>query len=158
MENMPVDEKDFGCEEFADLLAGLEDGLPISSDYNKNMWWLSEKEYMVDWFRVQDAVVTDIPYARKPYRSAKQAYEALVSEGGILWINEALGVDPQRVQATAEAAKAFVAENSYGEQYKVALEYLPWSGVFEKAQQLKIGREKKSQSLIGRLFTRLFHR
>lgn len=155
MDSMRVVEKDFGCEEFAGLLADLEEELPISGGCIRNMWWLSQKEHMVDWFRVQGAVVTDIPFAHKPYESAREAYEALLSVGGILWINEALGVDPKLVQAAFEAAKA---EELLALKYKVVLEYLPWSVVFEKAQQFKAQRMRGAESLIGRLFTRVFHR
>ena len=79
------------------------------------------------------------PYLRsKPNRSAKRAYNRLLNAGSLLWINEALGQDPQRIQQAADAAAA---EPDYRKRCRIVREYLPWDEVAELASpQLESGK------------------
>jgi len=61
-----------------------------------------------------------------PNLSAKRAYNRLLNAGSLLWINEALGNDPDRIQQAADAASQ---EKEYRKRCRIVREYLPWSDV-----------------------------
>ncbi|AWE41728.1 MULTISPECIES: hypothetical protein [unclassified Actinobaculum] len=147
--NSPEISRDFDVRTFAWLLGRLPAHLPISDAYygyhrareEKGVLETlaaSERFHMVKWFRAQPNT-GDGPYLRsKSNRSAKRAYNRLVNSRSLLWINEALGQDPARVQ---EAADAAAAEPDYRSRCRIVREYLPWEEVAELASaQLESGK------------------
>lgn len=71
-------------------------------------------------------------YSRNtPNHSARGAYNRLLNAGSLLWINEALGQDPDLVRRAAEAAAL---EGEYRRRCRIVREYLPWDRVAELAE------------------------
>ncbi|MBE6485191.1 MAG: hypothetical protein E7Z96_10615 [Actinomycetaceae bacterium] len=144
--NSPEISRDFDVRTFAWLLRRLPAHMPISdaydgydgSRYPGESWYKSQRQHMVGWFWSQPRTGTG-PYLRsKPNRSAKRAYNRLLNAGSLLWINEALGQDPQRIQQAADAAAA---EPDYRKRCRIVREYLPWDEVAELASpQLESGK------------------
>lgn len=133
---------DMDVRDFDRLLARLPENLPISDAYHgydgsyppPGPWYTSRRQRMVSWFRGQ-ATTGEGAYSRMiPNLSAKRAYNRLLNAGSLLWINEALGNDPDRIQQAADAASQ---EKEYRKRCRIVREYLPWSDVISLANRRK---------------------
>lgn len=101
-------EIDFDVLEFAGHLAHLEPHLPISDEFElailkgKQSLWSSQQDHMVGWFNGQSTTGFGAYSRNTPNFSAKRTYNRLQSPEGMLWIAEALGVDPALVKRVAD--------------------------------------------------------
>ena len=131
---------DFDVLDFARLLNRLPAHLPISDAYDGFVdgeyrrgtpWYTSQRQHMVGWFRAQTTTGSGDYSRNTPNHSARRAYNRILNAGSLLWINEALGQDPDLVRQAAEAAAL---EREYRRRCRIVREYLPWDRVVELAK------------------------
>lgn len=128
---------DFLVRDFARLLADLQPHLPISDQYEldrpqrANVWWSSQQEHMVRWFRSQDSLGSGAFHRREPNTSARTTYNRLLCPAAFVWIAEALGEAPGVVQAAADAARN---EPNPRRRPAVLRRHLPWTRIAELAR------------------------
>ena len=131
---------DFDVLDFARLLSRLPAHLPISDDYDgfvdgeyrySKPWYASQRQHMVAWFRGQATTGAGAYTRNTPNHSARRAYNRLLDAGSLLWINEALGQDPDLVRRAAEAAAL---EREYRKRCRIVREHLPWDQVARLAE------------------------
>lgn len=118
---------------FARMLTRLPEHTPIAAEYEQTagqqegIWYSSQREHMVGWFRAQ-ATRGSGNYTRKtPNRSSRSAYNRLLCVEAVLWMNEAAGVDSALVKQAAEAATK---ETNYRSRCAAARRYLPWESLY----------------------------
>lgn len=127
---------DFDVVEFATMLAQLDEHLPISDAYEREVpqrtgvWWTSQREHMVRWFGGQTTTGSGAFTRSAPNRSARMTYGRLQCPAALVWIAEALGEDPVTVEVAAGAARA--APNAR-RRSGVLRRHLPWSRIAELA-------------------------
>lgn len=127
---------DVDVKEFARLLARLPEHLPISdameeADPQKNgRWWTSQREHMSSWFASQATRGSGAFTRRAPNRSAKMTYNRLQHPEGLVWIAEALGVDPALVRKVARDALDIPRRSRSGFVRK----HIPWSLIAQLAK------------------------
>lgn len=120
--------RDFTNIQFSKFLQQLEEYPSISDAYEQRypqkqgVWYSSQREHMVGWFRSQSTLGGGNSTRSTPNRSAKTAYNRLLSPGGLIWIGDTLGADPVLVQSAAEAA---VAEPEYRKRCAAIRAILP---------------------------------
>lgn len=125
---------DVDTDEFARVLRRLEPHLPISDGYEAlalqrgESHWSSQQEHMVGWFEGQSSHGSGQYTRTTPNRSARTAYNRLLSAFGLLWIAEALGEEPGVVQKAADAARA---EPDYRRRCGQIRRVVPWSRILE---------------------------
>lgn len=90
----------------------------------------SERELMVGWFTAQTTKGAGQYTREVPNRSAKRTYNRLLNSRSLLWINEAPGQDPERVQAAADEAAA---EKDHRRRCGIVRKHLPWDEVIALA-------------------------
>lgn len=118
------------------VFATLPDHLPISEAYSdgdySGVWYSSQREHMESWFNTQ-ATKGQGQYSREtPNRSAKTAYNRLLCDQALLWINEALGQKASKIKAAADAAKQ---EKDHRRRCAIIRKHLPWDEVAELAEK-----------------------
>ena len=113
------------AEAFAKILAKLEPHLPISDAYEAEVpqktgrWWSSQREHMQGWFSEQGAT------------RARTTYNRLLCPTAFPWIAEALGVNPDTIQAAIAACKA---EPNIRKRPRIMREHLPWELIEQLAE------------------------
>lgn len=126
---------DIHTRTFAQILAKLPPNMPITRAYDtetrRNPHLYNQGSHMTRWFRSQTTTGTGQYTRRQPNYSAQTTYNRLQSPGGLLWINEALGISPTRVKAAAQAAKA---EKDHRRKCHIIRQILPWEAVYQKAK------------------------
>ena len=131
-----MNEMDVDVKEFARLLARLPEHLPISdameeADPQKNgRWWTSQREHMSSWFASQATRGSGAFTRRAPNRSAKMTYNRLQHPEGLVWIAEALGVDPALVRQVARDALDVPRRS----RSSFVRKHIPWSLISQVAK------------------------
>ncbi|MCF2707323.1 hypothetical protein I6E29_08625 [Arcanobacterium haemolyticum] len=126
---MSTEDIDFNSLEMAQMFTRLPARPPITETYEnehpqkKGRWWKSQREHMVGWFRSQSTRGSGQYSRNQANYSGKRAYNRLLSDSALLWINEALGADPAKVQAAADAARQ---EPDHRRRCKAIRDILPW--------------------------------
>ncbi|MFC5370079.1 hypothetical protein [Arcanobacterium bovis] len=150
--------QDYDVRDFAMILNQLPDWMPISKAYHfapgtiSNWTYSCEREHMVDWFLSQ-ATNGGGSYTRdNPNRSAKRTYNRLSNSGSILWINEALGADRERVKEAAHAAGEVTDHRA---RCKIVREYFPWDSVLELVNQYLLNNPNQKPVSRNRKMTRM---
>lgn len=134
---MAEDVADFDVVDFARLLARLPEHLPISDAFEgehpqgTGRWWTSQREHMTSWFRAHATTGSGAYTRERPNRSARRTWQRLASPGGMLWIAEALGVDPDVVQRAAEEVAA---QTDKRRRTGIIRTHIPWTMIAALAQ------------------------
>lgn len=122
--------------DFIKVMQKLPAHTPISEEYedrlgqNSGHWWSSQREHMIEWYKVQKNTGTG-PYTRKtPNRSARTTYQRLNCPSALIWMAEALGEDEDRVREAAEAA---VQEPKKLRRSGIIRRVIPWSRIYQLA-------------------------
>ena len=102
---------DFDVSDFARMLRELPDAPKISkafeeADPQKKRWWTSQRQHMTEWFASQPELEFRGYKRQKPNHSARTTYARLRHAEALVWMAEALGVDPVLVQEAADRASA----------------------------------------------------
>lgn len=130
-------EEDFHVDEFVRVLQSLRPHLPIADAYERDCpqlqgaWWTSQQEHIVTWFRGQNSQGSGAFTRKTPNSSARTTYNLLLCPAAFVWMAEALGEDPQVVQAAADAARAEI--NARKRPGKLR-QHLPWTRIVELAR------------------------
>ena len=103
------------------------------SSSDSGRWRHNQKEHVLTWFASQPTRGAGAYSRKTPNTSARITYNRLMNPAMILWIAEALGEDPQVVQAAGEKVLAVPSRSRAGAARKV----LPWSRIVELAHNLK---------------------
>lgn len=136
LENQP--EGDFHVVIFAQLLTKLEAHLPISDAYEeahpqkRGRWWKSQRGHMSNWFSSQNSNGAGAYSRNAANQSAKRCYNRLLSDAGLLWMNEAMDIDPAKVQAAADAAAN---EPDHRKRCGIIRKHLPWEPLVALAKE-----------------------
>lgn len=120
---------DMRAPHFAEILSRRMPHYPISDKWEKmrpqpSQWWTSQREHMVAWFSEAE---TPGAYGRRRPQTAGQTYSRLLSAGGLLWINEALGADRTVIRAAANEAWA---ARHVSRRCGIIKGYLSWDYVY----------------------------
>lgn len=111
--------------------------MPISDAFAQEFpqrhgtWWSSQREHMFGWFAQQLTLGNGKFTRNAPNPSARVTYFRLNSGPAIVWIAEALGVDPETVQAAVDAAHA---EPNKRKHCGLLRQHLPWSLIADRAR------------------------
>lgn len=130
---------DLHVDEFALVLQSLEPHLPISDAYERDCpqlqgaWWSSQQEHMVTWFQSQNSQGSGAFTRKIPNVSARKTYNRLLCPAAYVWMAEALGEDPNEVQAAADAARA---ESNPRKRSGLLRRHLPWTRIVELVRAL----------------------
>ena len=128
--------EDFHVDDFVEILRSLEPHLPISDAYERDcpqkrgVWWSSQKEHMIKWFGDQNSHGSGAFTRKTPNTSARITYNRLLCPAAFVWMAEALGEDPEVVQAAADAARA---ETNARKRSGLLRGHLPWTRIAELA-------------------------
>ena len=102
---------DFHNVAFARFLAGLDPYPPITERLKAEIAKTrgparnnSERDHMATWFSSQVGLGGGEYSRRRPNYSARVTYNRLLSAPGLIWISEALDIDPIRSQRAADIA------------------------------------------------------
>src|SRR5690554_1982324 len=102
---------DMHVHDFVRALHRLEPHLPISDAYERDRpqlrgtWWSSQKEHMIQWFRLQEGHGSGAFTREERNTSARTTYNRLLCPAAFVWMAEALGEDPVVVTSAADAAR-----------------------------------------------------
>lgn len=135
---MVVQQKDMSNQEMVRVFRTLEPHLPISDEYErvqpqkKGVWWSSQKEHMIGWFRSQRTKGSGSYSRNNPNTSARTTYNRLLCPAAFIWIAEALGEEPHVIQAAVDAA---LNEPNARKRPGLVRKYLPWERIYELASQ-----------------------
>lgn len=124
---------DINVLEFAEMLSYLEPHPPLTEKfYQVTKPYPSEKAHMYFWFEGQTTTGSG-SYARgEPNNSAKTTYNRLLCPGAMLWIAEALGETPEKLN---EAYQATETEKGHlRSQCKGFRNVIPWERICELYQ------------------------
>lgn len=104
----PADGRDWPAVALAGILAGAEAHYRVSDAYEtgaapgRRPWYSDQREHVVGWLRELDGPGA---YGRTTRGlSARHFWQHFQCAPGLLWVAEALGEDPDLVQAAADAA------------------------------------------------------
>lgn len=128
----PVQSDDLHVDEFVRVLRTLDAHLPISYKYERDRpqysesWWSSQREHMISWFAAQNSLGAGAYSRKTPNTSARVTYNRLLCPAAFVWMAEALGEDPEIVQAAADAARA---EPNARKRPGLLRKHLPWSRI-----------------------------
>lgn len=104
---------DVNVTEFAEMLCYLEPHPEATERLDK--WgtksYRHQKAHMIDWFVSQTTTGSGSYTRKEPNTSARVTYNRLLAPGAMLWIADALGEGPERLQAAVQSAKE--AEKNY---------------------------------------------
>ncbi|MEW6859872.1 hypothetical protein [Trueperella pyogenes] len=135
---------DFNVREFARLLGRLPDHLPISDameqadPQKKGRWWSSQREHMTSWFASQATTGSGSFTREVPNRSARTTYNRLQHPEGLIWIAEAVGVDPVLIDRVAHEALTMDRRKRSGFIRK----HIPWEMVADQAKSQLASRRQ----------------
>ncbi|MCF2707325.1 hypothetical protein I6E29_08635 [Arcanobacterium haemolyticum] len=86
-------------------------------------WWHGERNHMARWFAAQAGTGSGQYTRNEGNLSGRRAYQRLQNARSLLWINDALGVDINKVVAAADAAQA---EPDHRRRCGIVRSMLPW--------------------------------
>ncbi|WP_394255856.1 hypothetical protein [Pseudoclavibacter helvolus] len=81
---------------------------------------------MISWFAAQNSLGAGAYSRKTPNTSARVTYNRLLCPAAFVWMAEALGEDPEVVQAAAGAARA---EPNARKRPGLLRKHLPWSRI-----------------------------
>ncbi len=130
---------DFDVRDFARILRGLPESLPISTAFEDAdpqivRWWTSQREHMSEWFESQPELEFRGYKRRKPNFSAQTTYGRLRHAEALIWMAEALGVNAAIVKEAADKAGALPRAKRYG---FLRNNYLPWALIADHAKAIE---------------------
>lgn len=141
------DSIDFDVEDFALMLSHMPEHLPIAGGYAQdcgtdytNWFYTSEREHMVCWFRAQTTKGSGSYTRSTPNHSAKRTYNRLMNATSVLWIGEALGIDPDILKAAVQELKK---EKDYRRRPAIVRRHIPWDTIAPLAQEKMPRRRTK---------------
>ena len=129
---------DVSCMAMSRLFDRLADvPTPVADAYKAEVtgktrgeWSRTEQTHMSDWFYLNNTR-GEGQYTREvPNTSARTCYNRLLSHEGLLWIAEAVGVEPDAVRAAADAARSV---RDYRSKCKAIRGKVPWDAVCARA-------------------------
>lgn len=119
---------------FAEMLCYLEPHPEMTEKLHR--WkkpYTSEKAHMCIWFMSQETTGSGSYTRIAPNSSARTTYNRLLCPGGMLWIAEVLGEEPERLKAAAKSARE--AEKKYwrnrGQGFR---DVIPFERIYELYQ------------------------
>lgn len=133
-----VMDDDIHVRDFVRVLQTLQPHLPISDQYELDRpqktgaWWSSQQEHMVKWFGNQDSLGSGAFTRQTANTSAKITYNRLSCPAAFVWMAEALGEDPDVVQAAADTARD---EPNARKRPGLLRRHLPWERIAELAKR-----------------------
>lgn len=139
---------DFHNVEFAKFLARLDPHPPITEALKAALANRSgrpsrndtERAHMSSWFTSQTTTGQGAYSRRRPNYSARVTYNRLLSTPGLIWISEALDIDPERSQ---EAADLALGPGRVNERCRAIRKIFPWPEIAEHTTLLADTRRKK---------------
>ena len=138
---------DFHNIDFSKFLARLEPHPPITEALRAELTkkrgpsrHASERDHMMDWFYSQISTGQGAYSRRRPNYSARVTYNRLLSAPGLIWISEAIDIDPERSQ---EAAGLALGPGRVIERCRAIRKIFPWGEIAEHTTLLADLTHKK---------------
>lgn len=140
---------DFHNVEFSKFLNRLDPHPPITEALRAELTkkrgkprHASERDHMADWFYSQISKGYGEYSRRRPNYSARVTYNRLLSVTGLIWISEALDIDPTRSEHAVDIA---LGPGRVTTKCRDIRKLFPWGEVAENvALSVDLGLTKKS--------------